>query len=454
MTNPRALEAQDEFNDPYVDIDELTDVPTPRRYMHGGFRGTQTRFSLHFPPADLYGGRFFQYITPVPDSEHLSEGHNGEEDKITFAMESGAIFVETNGGGAVGPGHATHPDPTVGAFRANAAVARYARVLAESMYGPHRVYGYAFGGSGGAFRTIGGAENTRDVWDGYVPYVIGSPMAIPNCFTARMHALRVLKHRFDAVVDALEPGGSGDPFEGLNDEEAAALREATSMGFPLRSWIAHRTMGMHALAVLYPGVRAMDPSYFDDYWSVPGYLGADPSASVHRDRIQHQTEVSRLLTASELSTAGITVGDNPGGSTGAADDAWRGSEAGESVAVRLTRAPSTDPQATELLVETGAAAGARIIVTHVIGDIAIFTPGQIDSTNALATGDRITVDNSGFLALQTYHRHQVPSEDYAAWTSSVIPMAHPATRSGLSLLDPYSLWELLERSSAASSRER
>lgn len=182
---------------------------------------------------------------------------------------------------------------------------------------------------------------------------------------------------------------------------------------------------MHALAVLYPGVRAMDPSYFDDYWSVPGYLGADPSASVHRDRIQHQTEVSRLLTASELSTAGITVGDNPGGSTGAADDAWRGSEAGESVAVRLTRAPSTDPQATELLVETGAAAGARIIVTHVIGDIAIFTPGQIDSTNALATGDRITVDNSGFLALQTYHRHQVPSEDYAAWNQFRYPDGTP-----------------------------
>jgi hypothetical protein len=57
---------------------------------------------------------------------------------------------------------------------------------------------------------IGSAENTRGVWDGFVPYVIGTPNAIPSMFTVRMHALRVLKlrNRFPIVMDAINPGGS------------------------------------------------------------------------------------------------------------------------------------------------------------------------------------------------------------------------------------------------------
>jgi len=52
----------------------------------------------------------------------------GREDKISFAFSSGAYFVETNGGG---PGLATPAaDPTISAFRANAAAADYSRILA------------------------------------------------------------------------------------------------------------------------------------------------------------------------------------------------------------------------------------------------------------------------------------------------------------------------------------
>ena len=37
-------------------------------------------------------------------------------------------------------------------------------------YGEHRPYGYVFGGSGGAYRTVACIENGHDVWDGAVPY--------------------------------------------------------------------------------------------------------------------------------------------------------------------------------------------------------------------------------------------------------------------------------------------
>jgi len=131
--------------------------------VHGGFEGTTARFSFYFPQKEQYQGRFFQYITPVPDNENISQGAKGEEDKISFSMVSGAYFVETNGGGNGVYGNNLNE----GAFRANAAAASFSKIVAQQIYGAHRTYGYCFGGSGGAYRTIGGFENS-DVWDGAV----------------------------------------------------------------------------------------------------------------------------------------------------------------------------------------------------------------------------------------------------------------------------------------------
>ncbi|WP_181801388.1 hypothetical protein [Streptomyces shenzhenensis] len=69
------------------------------------------------------------------------------------------------------------------------------------------MYGYAYGGSGGVYRTNAGAENTDRVWDGFVPYVIGSPMAMPSVFSVRMHAQRVLRHRLDGIVVVADTDG-------------------------------------------------------------------------------------------------------------------------------------------------------------------------------------------------------------------------------------------------------
>jgi hypothetical protein len=190
------------------------------------------RFSFYMPPNESFDGRFFQYVTPVPDNENLSQTVQKDDNSIGFAIASGAYFIETNGGGksaAAGPG--MRADPTIGAFRANAAAAVYSRTLAKAMYGPNRVYGYIYGGSGGGYRTMGSIENTKGVWDGAVPFVLGTPMASPNNFSIRMHAMRLLRDKFPQIVDAMDAGGSGDPYKGLNEEEAAALREATLMGF-------------------------------------------------------------------------------------------------------------------------------------------------------------------------------------------------------------------------------
>jgi hypothetical protein len=405
----------DEFSEPYVDVDEWRDLPVRHRYVHGGFAETETRFSIYLPPPELYGGRFFQHITPVPDSEYLAQTARGEEDKIGFSIASGAYFLETNGGGTSGsPGSSV--DPTIAAYRANAASALHSRVVAAEMYGEHRPYGYAYGGSGGGFRTIGGAENTTGVWDGFVPYVIGSPMAIPNVFCVRMHAQRILRQRLDQIVDAVEPGGSGDMYEGLDPEERDALAEVTRMGFPPRSWFGHRTMGMHAFPVLYQGVTMADPSYFEEFWTEPGYLGHD-SPSLQRAIVHHRCEVAAMITDREAAALGLPVEPQAGQAGGQVDTAWRGADGPPSVpvAVRLSSAPAGAILGADLVVTSGVAAGARLLLVDVLDDIAVFGPGDRDVIARLQPGDAVEVDNRGFLAAQTYHRHQVPTPDFAVW---------------------------------------
>jgi hypothetical protein len=327
------------FKAPYVDIDEWRDQPVRHRYVHGGFKGTETRFSFYFPPKEQYQGHFFQYITPVPDSENISQGASGEEDKIGFSIASGAYFIETNGGGKIDfAKQRTNSDPTIGAYRANAASAQFSRVVAMEIYGGKRPFGYAFGGSGGAYRTIGGMESTEGVWDGAVPYVVGSPMAIPNVFTVRMYAMQLLKDKFPQIIDAVEPGGSGDMYAGLNEEEKSALQEVTRMGFPPKSWYGYKDMGIHGFLVLYQGVVSADRKYFtDDFWNVPGYLGANPPASLLNARIQKVSKIKMGIPIDQSINMGL-IEPISAQERGTADLAWKsigGTEGGMPVAFQL-----------------------------------------------------------------------------------------------------------------------
>ena len=290
------------FNRPYIDVDEVRQTPVPHRYVHGGFQGTDTRFSFYFPPKEQYQGRFYQYLAPQAGPEDTAAAGNGPDTTLGFAASSGGYLVETNLGGV-----GNLDDATVRGFRASSAAANYSRVLAQQIYGGKRPYGYAYGGSGGSFRTLASAENTR-TWDGIVPFVIGSPMHMPYVFTSRVRALRILKDKWPQIVDAIEPGGSGDMYAGLSKEEADALREADRLGFPAEGWAGYARLGGGALAVLYPSVRKGNPEYFRDYWTRRRYAGFDPNSPQSRARVQHRAKIVRLLTADDLKVMGIPAG--------------------------------------------------------------------------------------------------------------------------------------------------
>ena len=407
------------FSHPFIDKDEWQETPVGHRYVHGGFKGNGTMFSFYFPPSEKYQGRFFQYITPFPDNENLSQGATSENDKIGFSVASGAYFIETNGGGKTDFSNPMANDPTIGAYRANAASAEFSRVVAIKILGGGRPYGYCFGGSGGAYRTVGGIENAKGVWDGAVPYVLGSPVAIPNMFTVRMHAMRILNHKFPQIVDALEPGGSGDMYSGLNEEEKAALKEATRMGFPPGAWYGYNTMGIHGFLVLYQSVVMADRKYFaEDFWNKPGYFGYDSPKSFAGYRIQNKSMIKASIGYEEAVKLGLCepMSDSDRGS---ADNAWKntGDKGNKPEAYQLKDAmPEIQFLGGDLIIKSGDAAGAVLQITKLSGDKVTLAPTNSMSILAkIKPGDEVQVDNSNFLAVQTFHRHQDPGSQYPVW---------------------------------------
>jgi hypothetical protein len=69
----------------------------------------------------------------------------------------------------------------------------------------------------------------------------------------------------------------------------------------------------------------------------------------------------------------------------------------------------------DLVIKSGAAKGKTIQLAKVEGDKVVFGPVDLSVLAQIKVGDEVFVDNSNFLAVQTYHRHQVPGKEYKAW---------------------------------------
>ncbi|HUM83106.1 MAG TPA: hypothetical protein PLN48_04940 [Lachnospiraceae bacterium] len=408
-------EEDNSFKEPYTDTEEWRDLPVRHFYVHGGFKGTdidgenEVRFCFYFPEKEKYEGRFYQYLSPAPEDEHESEHLTGEDDKITFALTHGAYYVVSNQGGFV---------PPMGQrlYRASSNTAVFGRKLAKKLYGTEaRPFGYVFGGSGGSFKTMSCMESTKGVWDGAVPYVLANPMATPNVFCPRVRAMRVLRGEgLKKVVDAMEPGGSGDIYAGLSDIQTEVLKEATKMGFPKRGWFSWPTMGDGALMVLAPSIYKIFPDYFTDFWIKPGFAGADPDSSESRDRVKFKTVVTELIKPEKKADEQHTSVDN----------SWINTMIGsqDTPRVRIAEMP---PEGSYIFhcrirVMNGKAVGKEMPIDK-IEDSVITVSSAFDGSNegnaleGLAVGDTIVIDNSDYLAMQTFERHQVPDESYTVY---------------------------------------
>jgi hypothetical protein len=388
------------FGAPYIDADEWRDKPRRHRYIHGGFEKTETLFAFYFPTDEEYQGRFIHMLQGgTGGSEHTAyQSVLGETDMIDFAAQCGAFYVESNQGHVDISGEYMKMDPTVTSWRASAQTARYARKLAKEIYGQEPHHAYLLGGSGGGLRAVVCMENTDGVWDGGVPYIAG-PCAL-NGPSVVINAARALGPKVHDVIDAMAPGGSGDPFAGLDAEQRAALALFYQVGLPRGSEFALKGSAMDVtigMAIL-TSTLFYDPKLVEDFWSVPGYIGADGGLS--KSLIDVRARVKKILTRRDL-------GDNQ--DVAITQGFWGQSKDDSPIGlvldspVDLARIPGS-----RITILSGAEQGQNRVCISTAGD-ALLVGLHIGEKplEKIAVGDEMAIDNRAFLTFCFGHRHQV-----------------------------------------------
>jgi hypothetical protein len=388
------------FGPAFVDVDEWRDTPVRHRYVHGGFEGTDTRFSFYFPPPEQWQGRLLQTLEGGNGGhENTAQAAMGSTGGIAFAAASGCYLVESNQGHFGDDLRILLHEPTVGAYRASAQSARYSWVLAEEMYGSAPHHGYVFGGSGGSARCLLCIEQCPDVWQGAVPYIMGHSTSWSLGFSVQAHAARVLGARMADVIDAVEPGGSGNPFEGLDSEQREALAAMYRAGFPRGAESSFGTSGYAGtFASHISALEKHDPTYIDDFWNVPGYMGADGALAT--SLVEEKTTVARVATVDDLAATGDARGRMllvfSGGGSGStpAGVVLDGVDPGVMVGAAMQFV-------------TGAAAGRKLYCTGAVGDLLLGGAGTGERFEGVEPGDEVQVDNREYLAFTYFHRYQV-----------------------------------------------
>lgn len=417
-----------EYSSRYIDVDEIRVRVTPYgdsikfRYVHGGFEGTNVKFSLCMPEKEMCEGRIYNYLNPSPayDEEMQALPLVGEEDQISFCLINKSCFLESN----MGSVQASVPmsDPTV-VWKSSAQVMLFAKEIVKEHCGVDKVYGYVHGGSGGGYKTMACIENTDGVFDGALPYVIGSPVSLPNTLSMHVLGQRVLRNAFRKFYSSIDAGGSGNIYDELNEVESAALKELTIMGFPPSAWFyeARGVIKGDLLGVVAPVVRMTDPAYFEDFWTKEGYEGKDDVYYAQRDRLVFDGKVKGV----HLPESGETEISKTG-----VDSAWKkGFAYAKEAYIELEKLPEGDDLylgGTHIVITSGEATGTVFSLERMERDengggklFVGMTFGMTDITTPLskvASGDFVHLDNSDYIATQYYYRHQVPDDrSFKAW---------------------------------------
>jgi hypothetical protein len=191
------------------------------------------------------------------------------------------------------------------------------------------------------------------------------------------------------------------------------------MGFPIKSWYGWQSMDAHGFLVLYQSMVAMDKKYFhEDFWNKPGYLGFDNPASLQRDRVQTKGVVKKIIGQVEAEKLNL-VKSLSEADRGTADRAWAsmGSEIKEKpVAYQVDVDVKDIGMGGDLIILSGKGKGKVLQITQTNGKYVVLAPvNGPQLLTLLNNGDSVQIDNSDFLAVQTYYRHQMPSPDYYVW---------------------------------------
>ncbi len=421
------------FGAPFITREENRTGVIPHRLVIGGFEGTDTKFAFYFPEKATYQGRFIHFLQGgLGGSEpgllvrdNIDDPYSALGDYLALAVSLGAYLVESNQG-HIGSAMCRKGgnDASIYGHRASAESARLARHLAMEIYGRRPQHGYVYGGSGGARRSVNCLEGAPDVWDGAMPFM-GSGSVVPAAQNDPKEPAHFNSHGFAAMfnvqrlfsaeemarlVDAMDPGGSGDPFADLNHEQRTALAELYRLGYPRGDeiMIANPAGQIGLWAWTAESLKVEDPTYWKAFWTEKGYLGHDEPQLFARDLVDGEVTVRRVLTPRDLVTMA--------------------KEQGVEVSTMARYAAATHPErplaiqvdetggyllGASLKFLTGKAAGRQLWVTNVSGPTllgdGIDEAGNLRFTG-VAVGDRLKIDNRDFLAMCYFHQHHAVGE--------------------------------------------
>jgi hypothetical protein len=393
------LPDENDISGAYIDVDEWRDRPVRHRYVHGGFKDTHTRFSFYFPPVEKYRGRFIQYLEGGAGGHETLLAAGGLGPAMSYQWmyglcfdELGGYMVESNQGHFPGEGLGFENDYEL--YGASAQSALFARTVAADMYGDAPHHGYVWGVSGGGARSGRCLENRPDIWQGGAPHAgIGqstqwSPWAM---------LWLIARDKFAAIIDASEPGGSGNPFDQLDTAQREALAELYRRGFPRGA--ESQLAPFMAWAFPFYTLKDNDPAYFLDFWSKPGYAGHDDPASLERYVVNETLKVKRTVPASET-TNFLAAMNLRLATAGAMSDPTCGVVLDTNDCERLFLSKAT--------VLTGKAKGRELLISSVENcEVSPFSERAPDVFNDVEAGDEIHLDNRDFIAFCFYHRHAI-----------------------------------------------
>jgi hypothetical protein len=362
----------------------------PYTQVDGHFNPTQTPASLPagvdsspttvrhdvtwlFPAKQLWQNRFFEAVYPLA----TSQSYIGDP---TFEFTHGGYVVN------IRPG-----SPNVG-YRVDAAAAKLAREYANKLYGNSaRIFGYIYGISGGSIQTMGAVESTTGVWDGAMPTSVAiDALSLHSFMWDSLYMMAIPSAQRTTIAAAVRTGSTSDVYASLNQEQHAVLDELLNAGFGRRAI----EDGMWVFSLPFytaGGLAVIDPTYEDDFWSKPGYEGANPPSYFTAAKVDGFATITGINHDAQNVPTSITFDPATIPSLGSMGN--EGLQFYVYAADGKTRTVGASSNSLE-----GELNGATLTLK-----------GQNDPAmlNALTVGGKIRINNRYLLALCFYPRHDV-----------------------------------------------
>ena len=258
------------------------------------------------------------------------------------------------------------------------------------------------------------ASRTRaDVWDGAVPFIHGTPMSMPSMFSVQAHAFRVLMRQARRRSSTRSsPAGAATCTRASTSRSATRWRRRRGWASRSRAWFDAERVALQYTTVWAGLVR------------LGGQVGPDvlrrlldrarlPRREPDRRRSRRPSCSTRRRSSSRswrrrrrrlglplpLAMARPARRRRARSRSGSRSSPTRTSPARCCSSRRAARPVTT----------CGSPACSTAIVTTGIGQ------EQFDALRGVAVGDDVMLDNTAYLAFQTYHRHQVPADEYPEW---------------------------------------